>query len=228
MDQNYQTVLREILSYDVLCPLCIKFVSTANEVRFQYPPTSMHWSRIYEWPWCIVESNLQPNDAVLEAGGSGCVVKYAMARRCRKVVTLDNSEKNLKEAVEIQIPALRPLVHQVDKIEFVLADIRDIPFPDNTFDCTTCISTLEHTQDHKKCLSELIRVTKPGKPIMMSMDVVVNGPCNEEFSVDFSGAQKMLAEYGGVVPTEAYGGELMCRVFNKSVLACLCYKMVKE
>jgi len=41
-------------------------------------------------------------------------------------------------------------------------DIHDIPFPENTFDVIFCNHVLEHVQDDKKALSEMLRVLKPG------------------------------------------------------------------
>ena len=41
-------------------------------------------------------------------------------------------------------------------------DIHDIPFPENTFDILFCNHVLEHVQDDKKAMSEMLRVLKPG------------------------------------------------------------------
>ncbi len=38
----------------------------------------------------------------------------------------------------------------------------DLPFPDSTFECVTTYQTLEHVEDVRKTVSEMIRVTKPG------------------------------------------------------------------
>lgn len=38
----------------------------------------------------------------------------------------------------------------------------NIPFPDNYFDYVTSYQTIEHVQDVEKCLSEMLRVLKPG------------------------------------------------------------------
>ena len=41
-------------------------------------------------------------------------------------------------------------------------DIHDIPFPENSFDIIFCNHVLEHVQDDKKVMSEILRVLKPG------------------------------------------------------------------
>lgn len=44
-----------------------------------------------------------------------------------------------------------------------------IPYPDNHFDLVTCQNVLEHVQDREQTLKEIIRVTKPGGIIWMSV-----------------------------------------------------------
>ncbi len=44
----------------------------------------------------------------------------------------------------------------------VKMDIHEIPFPENTFDCTMCNHVMEHVDDDIKAMSELYRVLKPG------------------------------------------------------------------
>lgn len=43
----------------------------------------------------------------------------------------------------------------------VKADICDLPFEDNSFDVVFCNHVLEHIEDDKKAMSELLRVLKP-------------------------------------------------------------------
>ena len=38
----------------------------------------------------------------------------------------------------------------------------NLPFADSVFDCGTSYQTLEHVQDPEQCISELLRVTRPG------------------------------------------------------------------
>lgn len=50
---------------------------------------------------------------------------------------------------------------------FSVADLREIPFPNNYFDCIYSMGTLEHFLDHEKALQEMCRVLKVrGKAII--------------------------------------------------------------
>lgn len=43
--------------------------------------------------------------------------------------------------------------------------VEQLPFEDNTFDIVICYTVLEHVQDYKKAVSEMLRVLKPGGKI---------------------------------------------------------------
>lgn len=52
-------------------------------------------------------------------------------------------------------------------LTFQLYDGHWIPFPDNHFDCSLAVGALHHTDDPKKYLRELVRVTKNSKNIII-------------------------------------------------------------
>jgi SAM-dependent methyltransferase len=91
---------------------------------------------------------------VLEIGcGRGGFSKYLL--ECgADLVAADFSEA----AVEIT----KRFLQDRPRSEVMVADIQNIPFPDNTFDCVISLETLEHIPDPDKGLAELIRVTKVG------------------------------------------------------------------
>ncbi|MBW2142822.1 MAG: class I SAM-dependent methyltransferase [Deltaproteobacteria bacterium] len=51
----------------------------------------------------------------------------------------------------------------------VVSDIRCLPFEDNYFDLVICSEVLEHIDDHERAVSELSRVLKPGKDLVVSV-----------------------------------------------------------
>jgi ubiquinone/menaquinone biosynthesis C-methylase UbiE len=50
----------------------------------------------------------------------------------------------------------------LDRIEFRMGDVRELPFPEATFDVVLAITTLSHTTDAERALPELLRVARPG------------------------------------------------------------------
>jgi ubiquinone/menaquinone biosynthesis C-methylase UbiE len=90
---------------------------------------------------------------VLDIGcGSGAFARY-LAEQGANVVAADFSPKAIDYARE---HALKDLPNA----RAIVADVHDIPFPDESFDLTVCSSTLEHVVDPARALSEMIRVTK--------------------------------------------------------------------
>jgi len=49
------------------------------------------------------------------------------------------------------------------------ADITCLPYPDSCFDLVICSEVLEHIPDDKTAISEIIRVLKPGKNLVVSV-----------------------------------------------------------
>jgi len=50
-----------------------------------------------------------------------------------------------------------------------LAEIGDLPYPDESFDLVTCLDVVEHTPDDRHTLSELRRVTRPGGVLLLTV-----------------------------------------------------------
>ena len=50
-----------------------------------------------------------------------------------------------------------------------VADVNNLPFKENAFDLVICSEVLEHIPDHKKAVSEIMRVLKPGYNLVVSV-----------------------------------------------------------
>jgi len=97
---------------------------------------------------------------VLDAGcGTGryCVL---LAKRGCKVTGVDFSEEMLKQA--------KRRSKGLD-IAYRIADVRRLPYPKSSFDHTICTLVLNHLWDWKKAARELVRVTRPGGSIVISL-----------------------------------------------------------
>lgn len=51
----------------------------------------------------------------------------------------------------------------------IVSDIRSLPFKDGYFDLVICSEVLEHIDNHDRAISELTRVLKPGKNLVVSV-----------------------------------------------------------
>lgn len=82
-------------------------------------------------------------------------ILFWIARRGAKVYGLDISDYLVKKA--------RENFKKADiKAELVACDMRQIKFPDNTFDFLYTMGTIEHVSDYQRAMREIFRVLKPG------------------------------------------------------------------
>ena len=197
-----ETVLRELLSYDVQCPACYplkklpgnpvvvdNLIDLGDGKREYLNPSPLHWSRQVEWPWCIEQADLKIHHCCLDVGSGWSVLKYAVARRAGSVMCLDNDAGSVRKATE----ATRRI--GAANVSHVEGDARDLPFPGGAFDRVFCVSVLEHLPGGQagKALSELVRVLRPGGVLLLTFDVVMVGPvCPGHMEMDVKGLDSIL------------------------------------
>jgi cyclopropane fatty-acyl-phospholipid synthase-like methyltransferase len=122
----------------------------------------------------VERCHLTDGDHVLDVGsGNGAVtVRVATGHRVR-VSGVTISEYQLGLANELT--ALRGLAPAVD---FTFADMRDMPFPDETFDAAYAIESICYVPDRTPAYAELRRVLRPGARIAAT-DFVLTEPITD-------------------------------------------------
>lgn len=130
------------------------------------------WSRQYEYPFVFKEildrkKNDQP--VILDAGSGLTFFPFLLKTQfpLSQIHCCDYDE-NLGEYYQ-QIST-----HNNLDIHFKQADIRKLPYNENTFDIIYCISVLEHTDNFEAVLSEFNRVLKTGGSVIITYDISYN------------------------------------------------------
>lgn len=93
---------------------------------------------------------------ILDVGsGAGQIIRHLLnsAHDDAEIIGFDLSPEMLRRARERL---------KGDRTQFVAADLMQMPFRDNSFDCITCGYVLEHIPDPSPGLAEFARVLKPG------------------------------------------------------------------
>ena len=218
------TLLREFCSYDIQCPECCEFVPEPEaELNYKISSTSLtslHWSRQYEYPWALGHSNLKPTDVCLDAGGAYAVFKYALAKRCEKVITIDTNQdyldKSIKSAERLGF----------NNIEFLNCAIENYQ-TEQRFDKIYCLSVLEHIQDKNArfaCLQNMFKLLKKDGELYLTFDMVLeNGETTFDFYINRSDAAEILQFFGiqGFNDDKYYTAKFP----GGCVLATLCLKV---
>ena len=124
----------------------------------------------YETTLHFLEEHLPKKGLILDAGGGPGRYTIELARRGYEVVLLDMTPANLAFAGR-QIKRARVQAKVTNIVEGSIVDLSR--FADNAFDAVVCLGgPLSHVLDmhqRDKATSELIRVTKKGAPLFVSV-----------------------------------------------------------
>ncbi len=136
-----------------------------------------HWSRLFEYPWVLKHGDFQSGQLVLDAAGGDTPFQAYLGGVVGRVVNVDLEIARLIEAREKYglWPGWKNVVQEN-------GDLRDLWFPDGTFDRVTCISVLEHIEKPETVVTELLRVLKPGGKLLVTMDVASYARWNHTIS----------------------------------------------
>lgn len=100
-------------------------------------------------------ANPQKNEKALDLGCGTGIYTIWLSKMGLEVTGVDISTEMLSKAKEkVRLENL--------KTHFILADIHELPFDDNTFDLVVSNVTLEFVEDPKKVVNEVFRVLKKG------------------------------------------------------------------
>jgi len=105
--------------------------------------------------------NIKSGSMVLDIGtGTGVFIPYLLGKigNNRRLVALDFAEEMLKEAMAKGFNR---------NIDYVCADVTNIPLVDEIFDTIVCYSSFPHFQDKPKVLIEINRVIKNGGKLVI-------------------------------------------------------------
>lgn len=112
-----------------------------------------NWSRMWEYPFVVLNSKLEPGQEVLVAGCCGDELPGYFSQRKMRVTGIDLQNCGR------------------DFFRFIEGDLRNMPFADQLFDHVFCISVLEHLKtDPFKAFMELVRVCKSGGRVIITTD----------------------------------------------------------
>ncbi len=117
---------------------------------------SAHRWRTVDNSAAYLAGHLRPGMSVLDVGCGPGTITAGLAERVGpgRVVAADAAETVLDEA--------RANTAGLDNVEFAVADVHALDFPDGTFDVVHAHQVLQHVADPVGALREMRRVTRPG------------------------------------------------------------------
>jgi ubiquinone/menaquinone biosynthesis C-methylase UbiE/DNA-binding MarR family transcriptional regulator len=104
---------------------------------------------------------LMPPMVIADLGAGEGTFSQLLARRSKKVIAVDNSEKMVEYGREL---ALR---HGVKNLEYRKGDLEEVPIRDATVDLAFFSQALHHAQHPARAVAEAARILKPGGRIVV-------------------------------------------------------------
>ena len=96
------------------------------------------------------------------------------------------------------------------EVIFNLGDLRNLDYPEKSFDIIYCISVLEHTENYKEIVDHFYRLLVPGGHLILTFDVSLDG----DRTISVSDGQKLL-DYLGSRFTPVYEATDIKSVINR-------------
>jgi SAM-dependent methyltransferase len=138
-----------------------------NEFKGQAPHSAEHFGDTRDHWWNLDFLQLMAKrwklDAVHDVLDVGCGVGHwgmllaSVMREDVRVIGID------REPSWVQQASARALARGLEgRFSYRQGEAQRLPFPDNSFDLTTCQTVLIHLPDPTAALAEMLRVTKPG------------------------------------------------------------------
>lgn len=104
---------------------------------------------------------LMPPLVIADLGAGEGTFSQLLARRAKKVIAIDNSEKMVEYGTELARK------HGVTNLEYRFGDIEDIPIRSGTVDLAFFSQALHHAQHPERAVAEAYRILKPGGRIVV-------------------------------------------------------------
>jgi len=157
-----------------------KFVANTKKLLSQYKNKwvldSLHqWSRQWEYPYTIKQvlhySQSKKNLRILDMGSGITFLPFYI-------------EKNLPSSARITCcdydPTIVSAFNKVAKklesrLSLDVKDMRELDYPDGSFDLAYSVSVLEHTGSYSEVIKSVHRVLKPGGRMVLTFDISIDG-----------------------------------------------------
>ncbi len=163
-----------------------------------------HWSRRWEYPYVFEQlaawAQGRRELRMLDAGSGLTFFPHYVAREL-PVAGIECSDRD--PAMERDAQRLRPPASP--RVHYSTQDLAGLSFADESFDCTYCISVLEHTAERERIADEFRRTLRPGGLLVVTIDVSLDGraeiPREEAARLIETLARRFepLAAYGGAI-----------------------------
>lgn len=102
-----------------------------------------------------------PPLVVADLGSGEGLISELLAKRCKKVIAVDNSEKIVRFGEE------KARKNGIKNLEFRLGDLQEPPIEPDSVDLVILSQALHHARDPQKALNSAYRILRPGGQVII-------------------------------------------------------------
>lgn len=215
-DPRYKNLNKEFLQFHSLYAEAMRLLRGHKHTILD---STGHWSRCFEYPWAIINGELETHHRVLDAGGSLSLFQHVAARLCRELVNLDKDDQALGSLNFVN----RKYGSGVNILP-VFGDITNLPFPDDSFDRVFCLSVLEDVKEWSRAFDELYRVVVLGGQLVVTIDVAMPFQSASGSFIPFADALELAGEFADTLSRFV---PMVARTKEGILFGCLCLKFAK-
>ena len=125
-------------------------------------------------------SEVSKEHTILDVACGSGIVSVAFAKKAKDVVGIDITKAMLDEAYK------KKKAENITNIEFHLANVENLPYPDESFDIVFTRYSFHHFLEPKKVLDEMIRVCKKGGKI-----IIVDVALENKYSLNYNRMERL-------------------------------------
>lgn len=146
-----------------------------------------HWSRKWEYPWALLNANLQAGMRVLDVGSGGSPFPLYLGIKGFECYAADpsldqgNPKQNWRRSFisffGITAAWGCPPHRRSLPVRYCRDSIQKLSFSDDFFDGVFCLSVMEHVpqSEWSLCMEQLSRVVKSGGRLLLTLDMLTPG-----------------------------------------------------
>ena len=162
----------------------------SNVMNAMHDSVTIH-RKSWEYALCVhglTELGLVDESSTALAVGAGYERPlYLFANRIEQMVATDlydNPDHEGRPDMITDPQKYAPFPYREDHLEVLRMPGDDLQFPDDTFDFTFCLSSIEHfgsRETQRRSLEEMRRVTRPGGVLSIATELILNDASHHEY-----------------------------------------------
>ena len=129
--------------------------------------------RLWDWEQIIENGDFKKTDEVLETGAMFGMISGVLYEKVKWMTVTDSyhwATRSFTKGDEDVVGLWESAVKILPNTTLLKMDMQDLNFLDNSFDKVVSVSAIEHVDDDRKAMEEMMRVLKPRGLLLLTTE----------------------------------------------------------